>query len=99
MSLFNFDSNGRRDVKTHVHAGQLPAFIDPNQPPTKKSPWRTINEAPFLQSVNLILPEELFDVIWDKIEDDFKKARYAKLVMKLQDVLDGAFFTEYVKRG
>jgi ribonuclease P/MRP protein subunit RPP40 len=99
MPLFDFDSADRRNPKTQVHVGQLPAYIDPKQPPTKKTPWRTINEVPFLQSVNLVLPQELYDVIWDKIEDESKKAGYAKVIMKLQDVLDGAFFTEYIKKG
>jgi ribonucleases P/MRP protein subunit RPP40 len=99
MPLFDFDSADRRDPKTQVHVGQLPAYIDPKQPPTKKTPWRTINEVPFLQSVNLVLPQELYDVIWDKIEDESKKAGYAKVIMKLQDVLSGAFFTEYIKKG
>lgn len=52
-----------------------------------------------LRSVNMILPEELYDIIWDKIEDERKNARYAKVIMKLQDLLEGAFFTEYIKKG
>jgi ribonucleases P/MRP protein subunit RPP40 len=99
MPPFDFDSAGRRDAKTHVAVGQLPAHIDPKQPPTKKNPWRTINDAPFLKSVGLVLPEELYNVIWHKIEDEMKNASYAKVILKLQEVLDGAFFTEYIKKG
>ena len=99
MPLFNFDSLSRRDPKIQVQVGRLPPYVDPKQPPTKKSPWRTINSAPMLRSVNIILPEELYDIIWDKIEDERKKARYAKVIMKLQDLLEGAFFTEYIKKG
>jgi ribonuclease P/MRP protein subunit RPP40 len=99
MTLIEFDSPSRHDPKTHVHVGQLPAYIDPKQPPTKKSPWRTINDTPFLQSVNLILPGELYNVIWDKINDETKKVSYAKVILKLQDILNGPFFTEYIKKG
>jgi ribonuclease P/MRP protein subunit RPP40 len=99
MPLFDSNSAGQRVSKTHVAGGQLPAYIDPKQPPTKKSPWRTINDAPFLKSISLILPEELYDVIWDKIEDEMKKASYAKVILKLQELLDGKFFTEYIKKG
>jgi ribonuclease P/MRP protein subunit RPP40 len=99
MPLFDFNSADRRNPKTRVHVGQLPAYIDLKQPPTKKTPWRTINEVPFIKSVNLVLPQELCNVIWSKIEDESKKAGYAKVIMKLQDVLDGAFFTEYIKKG
>ena len=99
MSLFNFHSPGQREPKTNVYVEKLPAYIDPKQPPTKKSPWRTVNDVPFLQSVNVVLPEELYNVIWNKIGEESKKARYAKVIMKLQDMLDGAFFTEYIKKG
>lgn len=47
----------------------------------------------------MVLPEELYDLIWDKIEDESKKASYAKVILKLQDIISGTFFTEYVKKG
>lgn len=99
MSFFDFESAGRLDPKIHVHSGSLPAFIDPKQPPNKKGPWRTFNDAPFLQTVNLLLPEELYTLIWDRIELEMKSVRYSKVIMKLQNVLEGNFFTEYIKKG
>jgi ribonucleases P/MRP protein subunit RPP40 len=99
MPLFDFDSAGRRESKTRVHVGYLPPYIHSEQPPTKKSPWRTVSDAPFLKIVNMILPEELYDLIWDKIEGESKKASYAKVILKLQDIISGTFFTEYVKKG
>lgn len=99
MSFFELYQGGRPVQKTHVHMGQLPGYIDPKQPPTRKSPWKIINDTPFVQGVSMILPEELYEVIWDKIEVAAKRVEYAKVIMKLQDVLDGDFFTEYVKKG
>src|SRR5271168_3958339 len=99
MPLFDFDSNGKLDAKLHVHFEKLPAFVDPKQPPTKKDPWRTINNVPFVQGVDLILPRELYEVIWQRVEKDLNGVRYAKVFMKLQDILDGDFFKEQVKKG
>lgn len=99
MSLLDMDSAEQRRPKTCVHVGHLPAYIRPDQSPWKKTPWRTISNTPFLKEVNLILPEELYSVIWDKIENETKMASYAKVILKLEDLLHGAFFTEYVKKG
>jgi ribonuclease P/MRP protein subunit RPP40 len=99
MPLFDFDSGSRLDAKTRVYVGHLPSHVHPDQLHTKKSPWRTVNSAPFLKSVNMILPGELYDLIRDRIEDATMKASYAKVILKLQDVLSGTFFTEYVKKG
>ena len=99
MPVFHFDTGGRPEPKTHIHVGHLPDYIDPKQPPTKKSPWKAINDAPFLHSVNMILPAELYDTIWEKLESETKKVRYAKVFMRLEDVLGKEFFTEYIKKG
>ncbi len=99
MPLFDFDTSVRPEPKTHIHVGQLPDYIDSKQQPTKKSPWKAINDVPFVQSVNMILPEELYNVIWDKLETDSRKVRYAKVLMKLEDILNGEFFNEHIKKG
>jgi ribonucleases P/MRP protein subunit RPP40 len=99
MPPFDFDSNGKLDAKLHVHFGKLPDFVDSKQPPTKKDPWRTINNVPFVQSIDLILPQELYEIIWQRVEKDLNGVRYAKVFMKLQDILDGDFFKEQVKKG
>ena len=97
--MFHFSAHEGSEPKTLVSVGTLPGHIDPAAPPTKKQPWKTINDVPFVQSLSLILPGELYDVVWNKIRDELKQARYAKVIMKLQDVLEDSFFTQYVKRG
>lgn len=99
--MFDFlqDTNARPDAKIFTTLGALPSYIDRKQPPTKKQPWRAISEIGFVRSVEMILPDELYDMIWEKVEEDLKPVKYAKVFMKLQDVLDGDFFTEYIKKG
>jgi ribonucleases P/MRP protein subunit RPP40 len=97
--VLDFSHGQQPDAKMHVSIGELPSYVDPAQPPTKKSPWRQIQNVPFVQTATMIMPNEMYKLIWDKIEAETKKLRYAKVIMKLQDVLEGAFFTEYIKRG
>ncbi|KAF7505740.1 hypothetical protein GJ744_000506 [Endocarpon pusillum] len=99
MLDFLGEKNARPESKIFTTLGTLPGYIDRNQPPTKKLPWRAINDVSFVKSVEMILPEELYELIWTKIEQELKPVQYARVIMKLEDVLDGAFFTEYIKKG
>lgn len=86
-------------AKVNVTTGPLPAYVSAGQAPTKKSPWRTIRDVAFSHSATLILPDELYQIIWNSIEASVPKLRYAKVMMKLEEVLQREFFTEYIKKG
>jgi ribonucleases P/MRP protein subunit RPP40 len=51
--------------------------------------------------VDLILPGEIFDLVHQHLEenDTVLKSQYARVYMKLGEILTGDFFTEYVKEG
>ena len=85
--------------KVNVCAGQLPGYVAASQAPTKRTPWRTIRQVTYGYSVTVILPDTLHRVIWDGVEADLSRPQYAKVIMKLEDVLRGEFFTEYIKKG
>ncbi|KIW91244.1 uncharacterized protein Z519_08140 [Cladophialophora bantiana CBS 173.52] len=85
--------------KINVASGELPLYVTASQAPTKKSPWRTIRGVEYNQYVTAILPDELYHLIWEKVEANITHIEYAKVIMKLEDVLKGDFFTEYIKRG
>lgn len=99
MLDFLGEKNARPESKIFTTLGTIPSYIDRSQPPTKKLPWRVINEVGFVRAVEMILPEELYELTWKRIDEELKAAKYAKVIMKLEDVLDGDFFTEYVKKG
>ena len=99
MTLFDFDNGSSPQSKMYVHMGLLPPYIDPKQPPTKKQPWRAINDAPFMSGVSMVMPAELYATVWDKVETSLKEFQYAKVILKLEHLLQGDFFTEYIKRG
>lgn len=46
-----------------------------------------------------MLPDELYSLIWQTVENELPRMRYAKVIMKLEEILQGEFFNEYIKRG
>lgn len=49
-----------------------------------------------------MLPDELYSLMLqtgNSIESSVPKIRYARVIMKLEQVLQGDFFNEYIKRG
>ena len=99
--MFDFQSHdkGKVAAKVYTTIGALPHRLDPAQPPHKKQPWKTVNNSAFVRSVELLLPEELYELVWDRIDDELKTLRYQKVIMKLEHILEGEFFNEYVKKG
>ncbi|KAK5260564.1 hypothetical protein LTR40_003932 [Exophiala xenobiotica] len=85
--------------KVNISSGPVPAYISASQAPTKKSPWRTIREVEYVQRATATLPEELYDIIWRDVDASMGGLDYARVIMKLEDILQGDFFNEYIKRG
>ncbi|KAL6251265.1 hypothetical protein RBB50_001473 [Rhinocladiella similis] len=88
----------RPSPKVSISSGPLPPYVSPSEAPTKKAPWRTVRNVGFVKTVTATLPEELYDFIWREIETSIASAKYSKVIMKLEDVLQGNFFNEYIKR-
>ncbi|KAI1467678.1 ribonuclease P 40kDa subunit-domain-containing protein [Daldinia caldariorum] len=73
---------------------------DPQNLPTKGKPWSTLLSQDFVYKVDLILPAELTQLVKDKLIGDPSRAPvFYKVIMKLGQVLEGDFFTEYIKIG
>jgi ribonuclease P/MRP protein subunit RPP40 len=53
----------------------------------------------YVQRATATLPEELYDIIWLDVDASMGGLDYAKVIMKLEDILQGDFFNEYIKRG
>ena len=49
--------------------------------------------------VDLILPQELYDVIWDQVESKISEVHYSRVIMPLSALLEGQFFNSYIKSG
>ncbi|KAI1616413.1 ribonuclease P [Exophiala viscosa] len=94
-----FPAPGGPSPKINISSGVLPPYITPTQAPTRKSPWGTIRDVGFVQTADMALPEELYDILWRHIEASTPPVAYAKVIMKLEDVLQGGFFNQYIKQG
>lgn len=52
--MLDFSNEASRYEKCYTTLGQLPVYIDPKQPPSKKTPFSTIAHHPFIHTVRLI---------------------------------------------
>ena len=88
-----------RTPKTHLTTGTLPPYIEPTQPPTKKPPWLQINDVSFVSRLTLTLPNALYSAISPALTAPPLQPRYAKVILKLTDILETHFLDLHIKRG
>ncbi|KAF1956239.1 hypothetical protein CC80DRAFT_413497 [Byssothecium circinans] len=89
------------DTKIYFSHSVLPGYIDPQNVSTKKKPFSTFNAQLFSHTLDLILPEEIYELVRAQLEREDGVARgvYARVFLKLSEILEGDFFEEYVKKG
>ncbi|KAI1308136.1 ribonuclease P 40kDa subunit-domain-containing protein [Xylaria venustula] len=76
------------------------SYPDSNHLPTKVKPWSTLLSQDYVHKVDLILPEELLELVREKIINDAARTpSYSRVIMTLGQVLEGDFFTQYIKIG
>ncbi|KAL4862705.1 hypothetical protein BDV12DRAFT_39363 [Aspergillus spectabilis] len=92
------DASSRRE-KCYTTVGQLPPFIDPKQPPLKKAPFSAILSQPFVHSVEVIMPKDVYSTVESSLDSKLQKLRYARLSMSLSSLVEGGFFNTYIKTG
>ena len=49
--------------------------------------------------LELLLPEELYQVMWHGVEAKISQLRYSQVIMPLSALLEGDFFNFYIKTG
>ncbi|KAF2637084.1 hypothetical protein P280DRAFT_510041 [Massarina eburnea CBS 473.64] len=99
--MLDIHKSSGSDTKIYFSHSALPTYIDPQNVSTKKKPFATFNAQPFSHTLDLILPEEIYELVRGQLEREDGVARgvYARVFMKLGEVLEGDFFAEYVKKG
>ncbi|POR39001.1 Ribonuclease P protein subunit p40, partial [Tolypocladium paradoxum] len=73
--------------------------VDPKQPPQRSKPWTTVAARDFIHKVDLIVPQECHAVLHQKLVEQRQQPCYARVTMTLGQVLEGDFFSEYIKNG
>ncbi|KAJ5415789.1 hypothetical protein N7465_004484 [Penicillium sp. CMV-2018d] len=95
--MFEEVDDASRREKCFTTIAQLPAFIDPKQIPSKRSPFSTIQNHAFVHSVEVILPKEVYSQIKPSLETKLEKPRYARVFMAPSALLEHDFFNKYIK--
>ncbi|KAI1874696.1 hypothetical protein JX265_004904 [Neoarthrinium moseri] len=75
------------------------AHPDPKQLPSKGKPWSTLLGQDFVHKVDLILPQQSFEKLRMKLGQDAYSPTHSRVIMTLGDILNGEFFTQYIKVG
>jgi len=61
--MFDFEDDASRREKCFTTVTELPTFVDPKQIPSKKVPFSTILNYPFVHTVSSISPV-IMDELW-----------------------------------
>ncbi|PGH01722.1 ribonuclease P/MRP protein subunit RPP40 [Blastomyces parvus] len=97
--MYEIDDPGLQKEKCYTTIGKLPPFVDPQQPPIKKSPFSSIAKHSFVHSTALVLPKEIYDSVWDSISSRIQTPQFAKVILPLSALLEHDFFNPYIKIG
>ena len=86
------------DTKAFFSHSLLTSYIDPHNVSTKKKPFSSFNQQHFSHSLNLILPEGVWETVRQEVQGA-GNAQYARCYMKLGEVLEEEFVESYVRQG
>ncbi|KAK4103471.1 hypothetical protein N658DRAFT_514325 [Parathielavia hyrcaniae] len=73
--------------------------LDPKQVPSKSKPWAILTNQDFVHRAELIIPQEVFELVQERLLKEKPGPEFKRMVMSLHDVLSGDFFTQYIKNG
>lgn len=94
-------TNSVLDPKIYFSHSILPSYIDPQNVSTKKKPFSTFGKQLFSHSLDLLLPEEIYELVQCELDkaDGFARSQYARVHMKLGEILESEFLNSYIKQG
>lgn len=49
--------------------------------------------------VDLVLPQWIYDIVWDQIKERIGAVRFSRVIMPLSALLEDQFFNSYIKSG
>ncbi|KAK6592957.1 hypothetical protein H4I96_11555 [Botrytis cinerea] len=98
--MLGFPKDTKHEQKCYVTHGTM-GHLDPKQPPVKRKPFVNILGHKFINKVEMILPKELYEIMKNKMDGILGENGpvYSRVVHPLSALLEGEFFTEYVKKG
>ncbi|KAK5123089.1 hypothetical protein LTR85_003286 [Meristemomyces frigidus] len=91
--------NDRVKPKCYFTQATLPGFVDHRQPPTKKKPFSTALSQNFNHTLDVVLPEDAASRFRQVLAGGIGTLQYARVHMKLSEIVEGDFFAQYIKSG
>ncbi|APA14737.1 hypothetical protein SS1G_06745 [Sclerotinia sclerotiorum 1980 UF-70] len=99
--MLNFPKETKHEPKCYVTHGTI-GHVDTKQTPTRRKPFVNILGYKYINKVEMILPQEMYEVMRREMEEVFSENGgpvYSRVVMPLSALIEGEFFTEYIKKG
>ncbi|KAJ9648068.1 hypothetical protein H2199_001845 [Coniosporium tulheliwenetii] len=95
--MFTLSKDEQASSKCYVAHSTISPLKDNQLPTMKKRPFTTMASHPFSHTVDLILPEELYQ----NLQQAFSVIvlRYSRVTMSLSEIITGDFFNHYIKTG
>ncbi|KAI4946382.1 hypothetical protein J4E86_009087 [Alternaria arbusti] len=89
------------DTKIFFSHSLLPSYIDPQNVSTKKKPFSAFSAQKYSHTVDLILPEEMYELVKNEFHraDSPALTQYARVHMSLSEILEADFLNTYIKQG
>ncbi|RDA87446.1 hypothetical protein CP532_2811 [Ophiocordyceps camponoti-leonardi (nom. inval.)] len=73
--------------------------VDDHQLPQTGKPWTTIAAHDFSHRVDVIVPEDYYPALYEKLVEQRRQPVYARVTMALERILQTDFLNECVKKG
>ncbi|KAK6531389.1 hypothetical protein TWF281_008195 [Arthrobotrys megalospora] len=95
--LLNKLPHGAPDSKCYITCGTLFDIAGPETP--NQRPYTTIRGHVFNQQVDLLLPDEVCELVQQRLDEELKPVQYHRIFMGLKDILEKEFYNHYIRQG
>ncbi|EGX53294.1 hypothetical protein AOL_s00006g160 [Orbilia oligospora ATCC 24927] len=95
--LLNKLAHAGPDAKCYITCGNLPATLGPET--LNQRPYTTIRGHIYNQQVDLLLPDEICELVQNRLSEQLKPLQYHRIFMGLKDILEKEFYNNYIRQG
>ncbi|KAF3905447.1 hypothetical protein ABW20_dc0103588 [Dactylellina cionopaga] len=85
------------DGKCYITCGTLPGTLGPLT--SNKRPYTTIASHVYNQQVDVLLPDEVCELVQQKLDEHIKPLQYHRIFMGLKEILEKDFYNHYIRQG
>ncbi|KAF3080702.1 hypothetical protein TWF569_002265 [Orbilia oligospora] len=95
--LLNKLTHAGPDAKCYITYGNLPATLGPET--LNQRPYTTIRGHVYNQQVDLLLPDEICELVQNRLSEQLKPLQYHRIFMGLKGILEKEFYNHYIRQG